>query len=323
MRQCKPARRSPLARDSRGLEDPHLKPSHRLILELLYHYRYATAEILGIAYEAERGRGQKKVRNELSTLFHSGLVERTFFPTGPAGHGSEQYVYTLTTHGARALLDPETFTEVRTRVYNRSREKSVATIPHRIAISTLQLILDHGEPGPALVDFTSDQEDPSARIRVRLDGRFMTFQPDATAVLEWPNGKRSAFFFEIERTHKNRARTDRRFRAYQSYLVEHLQGMRERLDVHGAVAVFVGDTSKRASRLQRIARQALGDLSRRRRPLLYFWHMETWYRSNVVQDPRDPDRVARRQSLAHPRDVLAGSSVLTLEAKERPLFMAT
>ena len=295
-----PARRFPLARDARGLERLRLKPSHRLILSLLFRYRYATTEILALAYEAERGRGQKKVRNELGTLFHAGFVERTFFPTRPAGYGSDQYVYTLTTHGARTLLDPESFAEARTRIYNRCREKSVATIPHRIAVSTLELILDYGELGPELVDFTSDQEDPSARLRTKLDGRLVTFRPDATAIFEWPNGKRSAFFFEIERSHKNRGRTRRRFRAYQSYLVDHLDDVRKRFDVNGAVAVFVGDTTQRASRLQRTALHVLGEVSRRRRPLLYFWDMESWYRTNQAHDLRHPDRIVQRRSLRTP-----------------------
>src|SRR5580765_3513033 len=96
--------RSRLRRDPSGHLRLRLQPRHLRILLLLYHIRYATAEILAILYEAGDGAGSKRLRNDLGNLYHAGFAERWYHSSQLPGLGSTQYVYAITSRGARAIL---------------------------------------------------------------------------------------------------------------------------------------------------------------------------------------------------------------------------
>lgn len=304
------------------LGDFKLQPSHRLMLELLLHYRYGTTELIGHAYNALRGRGLSAVRHELGRLYHAGYLERFYYSENPSGIGSSQFVYTLTPQGARAILSPDDYGAVRQQVYNRLRAK--ANVPHCLAISTLQLILDLGCSGPEILEFSADQEHQDTRVKVNLppSGEEVVVWPDASALFQWPNGGRSLYLFEVERTHKNRQRTRRRIGAYASYLTENLEPLRQGRGIDGAVVVFVADTDRRCLLLRQAAEDTLGELGRQRRPMMLFWSMENWYQALAQRDPRLPDQRAVRRVLAPPKQILSQSTFVTFEGKLRPLFLS-
>ncbi len=310
-------------RSPEGLGEFRLLPSHRNILRLLFHFRYGTTELIGRAYEALRGRGQSLVRHELGRLYHAGYAERFYHSERPPGVGSSQYVYTLTPKGAREVLDSEDYSAHRQQVYNRQRSKS--NVPHCLAISTLQLILELGCRDPEVMEFSADQEHQDTRVKVALpeSGEEVVVWPDARVAFEWATGGRSLYLFEVERSHKNRQRTMRRISAYAAYLTDHLEAVKAAHSVDGVVVVFVADTDQRCVLLRRAAEDAVGGYGRQKRPMMLFWSMENWYRSSPNKVERMPRGVSSRRALIEPQEIISSETFVTFEGKLRPLFLST
>ncbi len=304
-----------------ALDEPFaLALSHRRMLQALYRYRYLTAPLLGLVYGAESGtgRGLKHVRNELGRLFHHGYVVRHSAP--PSGHGSEQFVYTLTKRGAQAILDDEEYAVVRHQVYNR--EAPQRHYAHHVAISTLQVLLELGGAPWSVESFSSDHEDPKrTQVRVALpSGSSATVWPDASVVIRFPNEQQALYLFEIERTRKQNPRTDDRFRAYAAHLAAGLERIKERHRVNNAVAVFVVPTEEDLRRLSARALEVLRAEAPQPRPMFLFWNMESWYSEETVQRTRNGRAdVAVVRGLRPPAEVLAEENVTNIAGKPRRL----
>ncbi len=299
-----------------------LQPRHTRILILLYHIRYATAEILALLYAAGSGAGSKRVRNDLGDLYHAGYAERWYYPSHVSGFGSEQYVYAITTRGARAVLPPRLYTAQASSLWHRAQKKAASTIPHRLAISKLHAILAVGCTGtPEMTTFLRDQTHPDLRVSVRLPGesRRTTIQPDAGAVLAWPDGRKTLYLVEIDLTHRNRSRATRRFQAYHAYLTAHAAELKRRFGVDGAAALFVGDSRRRADHLREMARDVFVKTPRRRRPRVLFWATEHWHEVVLIADSRY-ETARPRKAIRAPGRILSERTVRTLEGQERQLF---
>lgn len=314
-------RRSRLHRDPTGSPHFRLQPRHHRILLLLYHIRYATAELLAILYESGAGAGGKRVRNDLGDLYHAGYAERWYYPSRFSGFGSEQYVYTITPRGARFVLPAALYTRESRSIWHRSQRKAASTIPHRLAISELHLILSLGcTDSPRLVRFDRDQiRSLTFTVRLPLHDRDTTIRPDAGVVFEWPDGGKALYLVEIDISHRNRVRASRRFEAYHTYLTTHARDLKRAFHVDAAAALFIGDSCERADYLRRLARATFGRTPRRDRPHTLFWAIEHWHETAMVADRRYALERPRRMILP-PAHILNSQTVRTLEGRERRLF---
>ncbi len=299
-----------------------LRPRHHRILALLYHIRYATAEILGLLYEAGTGAGSKRVRNDLGDLYHAGYAERWYYPSHFSGFGSEQYIYAIAPRGARAILPSELYTRESSSLWHRAQRKATSTIPHRLALSKLHAIFAVGcSNSPKMLNFFRDQTHPHLKITVRLPGddRSATIRPDAGVVFKWPDGRKTLYLVEIDLTHRNRARATHRFQAYHVYLTRHATELKRRFQVDGAAALFIGDSSERARHLRQLALPIFGQTARRRRPRVLFWATEHWHEVRMVSDKRYRSDRPRKVMLP-PAITLSRETVRTLEDRQRRLF---
>lgn len=317
----KPRRRCRLRRASSASRFFQIQPRHLRILLLLYHIRYATAEILAILYEAGGSTGSKRVRNDLGDLYHAGYAARWHYPSRSAGFGSEQYVYAITPRGARAILPNTLYARESSSLWHRSQPKAPSTIPHRLAISELHTIFAVGcSDTPRMERFYRDHAH-ELRIKVRLSGHdgTTTIQPDAGVVFQWPDGRRTLFLVEIDLTHRNRARAVRRFQAYHAYLTSRDAELKSQFHVDGAALLFVADSHDRADHLRRLAQDVFAQTPRRRRPSIFFWGVECWHEIAMVADGRYMDARPRRV-MRPPGAILDAPTVRTLDGRARQLF---
>jgi len=257
--------------------------SARLILEILYRYRYLTSELMGIVYEHDRGRGASQVRHHLRQLFDYGLIERFH---RPAERGSTQYVYTLSVEGAHLVVPDEDWPLERRRIYNRARGRH--DYEHLLAVSLLQVLWDLGSPlledafrtAAYWVDKDGDAEHVRNSFTVRVEGKAVTLRPDTTAViLQRRDGQvfYRPVFFEIERTHKNLERTRQRFLAYHALLTDQHAVVSKVVKKElgqvplNAQLVFVAAHHDHALSLWRTARTCLGLDGRGRNQVPDIW----------------------------------------------------
>jgi hypothetical protein len=312
-----------------ALDQPFtLTASHAKMLEALHRYRYLTAPLLGVAYGAENGdgRGLKHVRNELGRLFHHGYVAR--HPTPLSGHGSEQYVYTLSKRGARAILEEADYAAARHHVYNR--ESPQRHYEHHIALSTLQLILDLGGQDWTLARFRSDER--RERFRAALgDGREVPVQPDAWATIRHRDGQQTLYLFEVDLASKNNARTEDRCAAYALHLTRELDRLKKREGVNNAVAVFVEPDEDQIKRMLTVSIRTFATLglSRRSAPLFLFWNMEDWFEPKEFTRRQHVGTAAERTRrwtvpwLRSPREILTEPSLANVRGESRLLVQST
>lgn len=305
--------RRPRSRAVPDSEPLAITPSRRRVLELLARYRYLSADLLGHAYSTRNGRGEKHARNLLSGLFHNRMVRRYYHPTRPAGEGSDQYVYTLGPDGARVVMARDEWVAQRAAIYRRGEEKR--NYDHQLAVSTLQLILEHAEQAWELDEFVSDHEDQEAQFTVDAPGLGkQTLWPDAEAILRFPNGARALYLFEVDRAHRSHRRTDQRFRGYAALMSgRSLERIKATRGVTGIVAVFV---EPGPAKVRSLIIRAHGLMSRETipspRPLFLFWNSDGWYKKD------GEGRRLRRAS-----EILAEDGVLTLNGKRRQLIQVS
>lgn len=270
--------------------------SGRRILELLYGYRYLTSELIGMLYEAQRGRGASQVRHHLRQLYDYGLVEKFY---RPAERGSTQYVYTLSVEGAHLIVPDEDWPSERRRVYNRTRGRQ--DYEHLLAVSLLQVLWDLGSPKferlfrteAYWVDKDGDAEHVRNSFTARLGRELATVRPDTTALIAHrARGFYRPLFFEIERTHKNLERTRLRFRVYDELLTKQHPAVAEvfkrevdKVPEKGMV-VFVAANRRHAETLRQVANNTLGLAERGKKttPDMWFTSLEELF---VEQDGRE------------------------------------
>lgn len=292
--------------DSRPLA---ITASRRRVLELLAHYRYLSADLVGRAYSAGNGRGEKHARNLLGGLFHNGLVRRYYHATRPAGEGGDPYVYSLGPDGARVVLAHKEWVAERASIYRRGEEKQ--NYDHHLAVSILQLILEHGKQSWELEEFTSDHEDQDSQVVVEVPGLGKrTLWPDAQAILRLPNGARALYMFEVDRSRRSHRRTDERFRGYGALVSgRSLEKIRAARRVTGVVVVFVEPGAEKVRNLILRSHGLIADGTiPPPRPHFLFWDSEAWF-----------ERDAERRRLRAPNQILAEDSLLALNGKRRQL----
>ena len=279
------------------------------MLELLARYRYMTANLLAHAYSTSNGRGEKHARNQLSGLFHNGLVRRHYHATRPPGDGGDSYVYSLAPEGARIVLTRDEWSAQRASIYRRGEEKT--NYDHQLAVGVLQFILEHAGQSWTLDEFTSDHEDQATRIVVDVPGlRKRTLWPDAEAILGFDNGGRALYLFEINRSRRSHPRTDERFRTYAALVSgRSLERIKSTRHVSGVVVVFVEPGAAKVRSLILRAHGLIADGTiPPPRPLFLFWDSDRW-RESANESSR----------LRTPSKVLAEDGVLTLNGKRRQL----
>jgi hypothetical protein len=305
--------RKPRGRAVPDAEPLAITPSRRRVLELLARYRYLSADLLGHAYSTRNGRGEKHARNLLSGLFHNHLVRRYYHPTRPAGDGSDQYVYSLGPDGARAVMARDEWLAQRAAIYRRGEEKRI--YDHLLAVSTLQLILEHGRQPWELEEFVSDHEDQEAHYVVDVPGLGkQKLWPDAEAIVRFPNGARALYLFEVDRAHRSHRRTDQRFRGYAALMTGRSSDkIKTARGVTGIVAVFVEPgAAKVRSLIIRAHGLMTGGTIPPPRPLFLFWNSDAWF------EKHDGGRRLRRAT-----EILADDSVLGLNGKRRQLVQVS
>jgi hypothetical protein len=306
--------RPPRSRKPRNRAVPDSGPlaitgSRRRVLELLAHYRYLSADLVAHAYSAKHGRGEKHARNLLGGLFHNGFVRRYYHATRPAGDGGDSYVYSLGPSGARLVLADDEWAAQRASIYRRGELKE--NYDHQLAVSILQLILEHGEQPWELEDFLADHETQDAQFMVDVPGLGRrTIWPDAEVVLRLANGARVLYMFEIDRSRRSHRRTDERFRGYSALLSgRSLERIRVARGVTGVVVVFVEPgPAKVRSMILRAHNLAAAGAIPPPRPNFLFWNSETWFEQD-----------GERRRLRIPSQILAEESVLALNGKRRRL----
>jgi hypothetical protein len=292
--------------DPEQLPPFELGESHRRMLQLLHRYRYLTASLLALAYSQERGRGRSHVENELGKLYHRGYVERFYYSTRPAGYGSDAFVYSLAPKGGHEILDEHgKYKSARLALYNRAKPK--ANYPHHLAVSTLQLILELGA-GPWKLDAFYADDAEQTKFTVTVDHRRHTYYPDALAVLRFPNGKRSGYFFELDLVHRNEKLLDARFKAYTEHLTANRDDLRGAHGIRGAATVFVVPSEHELVRTIERAHEALDDWGRKDRPVFLFWNLESWYHATKTG-----------RGLNEPRQILAADNAVTIAGNPRRL----
>lgn len=173
---------------------------------------------------------------------------------------------------------------------------------------------------PKMERFYRDQAH-ELRLTVRLPGhhRDTTIQPDAGVVFAWPDGRKTLYLVEIDLTHRNRARSGRRFQAYHTLLKTRAAELESRFHVDAAALLFVGDSRDRADHLRRLARDIFSRTPRRRRPPVLFWSVDHWHEFRMVADSRYQSERPRRIILP-PADILNRETVRTLQGRDRRLF---
>jgi hypothetical protein len=304
-----PARLPKIRRaDPEQLAPFELGESHKRMLRLLHRYRYLTAPLLALGYSQERGRGRSHVENELGKLYHREYVHRFYYSTRPTGYGSDAFVYTLARRGAHSILDAGEYTATRHAIENRAKPKR--NYQHHLAIATLQLILDLGADPWTVEAFHSDDVEET-KFTATVDRRHRTYYPDALAVLRYPNGKRSGYFFEVDLAHKAEARLDGRFTAYAEYLTAHRRDLKTAHGIAGAVVVFVVPTEQQLDRALERAHKSLASWGRKERPVFLFWNLESWYTTTE-----------KGRALKDPQRILAAESVATIAGNPRRLVNA-
>jgi hypothetical protein len=305
--------RKPRGRAVPDAEPLAITPSRRRVLELLARYRYLSADLLGHAYSTRNGRGEKHARNLLSGLFHNRLVRRYYHPTRPAGEGSDQYVYSLGPEGARAVMARDEWLAQRAAIYRRGEEKRI--YDHLLAVSTLQLILEHAGQSWEIEEFVSDHEDQEARFVVEVPGLGkQTLWPDGEAIVRFPNGARALYVFEVDRAHRSHRRTDQRFRGYAALMSgRSLDKIKSARGVTGVVAVFVepGAAKVRSLIIRAHDLMTSGTIPAPR-PLFLFWNSDAWF---------EKDGEGRR--LRRASDILADDGLLGLNGKRRQLVQVS
>lgn len=273
------------------------RTSGRLILQLLYRYRYLTSELLGMLYEADRGRGASHVRHHLRQLYDYGFVEKFY---RPAERGSTQYVYALSVEGAHLVVPTEDWPAERRRVYNRARGRQ--DYEHLLAVSLLQVLWDLGSS--AFEDqfrtwaYWADKEGDAEHVRNSFTVTLVdavgpaeresnvTVRPDTTVLIAHrARGFYLPIYFEIERTHKNLDRTRQRFRAYDQLLTRQHGVAAEvfKREVgkvpEKGMAVFITASRRHAETLRQVAWSTLrlDERGKQKTPDIWFTSLEEFF----------------------------------------------
>lgn len=300
--------------------------SRRRVLELLHRYRYLTPRMIALAYDTDRARKaglSSHVRQELAALWKHGLIERYYDGKRPTGQGSEEYIYTLSPQGGRRVLDKETYSQHRQKIFRRSKREQ-GNYDHHLALTSLQLILELGASGWSVGSFRPDERTPASRFTVPGQG---THQPDAWVQFILPSEVRPLYLFEVDLEHKNNQRTDQRFAAYAEYLTSpETARMLQREDATYAAAVFVVRGETEIERMLERAITVLQDRPRRQLPQFFFWNMEGWYESRRMnrREAVGTDNQRTREwtitTVRDPRAILAEPPLCDLHGKPRWLL---
>lgn len=298
--------------------------SRRRILELLHRYRYLTPRLLALAYSNGGDRASSHVRHELATLTKHDLVARHYDSKRPRGQGSDQYIYTLSPYGGRAVLEREDYSRSRHQIFHRS-QRAQGNYDHHLALSELQLILELGADGWTVESFRADERTPQSRFTAQLPGGVKhTNQPDAWVTFRLPSGQRPLYLFEIERERKNNRRTAQRLAAYAAYLTSRdAEKMLEREGATYVAAVFIAANESEVERHLEYAATAVNNWPRRERPQFFFWNREDWYeerrlqRREAVGTPNQRTREWTVNTLRSPQAILREQQVCDIHGKLR------
>jgi len=283
----------------------------RTVLGLLLKYRYLTRELLEPLYARERGgKGEGEVRNHLTRLYRYGYVERFFRPT-EHGLGSRQYVYTVTGEGAREVLGAEEWEQAQWRIRKLLRHRR--DYEHPLAVSLFHVLWNLGcEEKPARDGFRTelywqDREgegsprDPMNRFEVRVGGKRIRIDPDTTVLLgvfHPEPGFYRPLFVEIERTHKNRERLQRRFRAYrelvagQSRAADAVFGKalgKDRFRAEEGSVLFIAADQRHRDQLRQVAHETVG-FSAKHGPDFWFLTLSDLFDVRIEGDLRTGDQ---------------------------------
>jgi hypothetical protein len=235
------------------------------ILEILYEYRYLTADMLALIYDAANQGGFYTVRSLVTKLWRAGFIERHFRPAPE--YGSSQFVYTLTIKGARTVIPSKDWPSEAKAMENLARHKS--NYEHALSTSLVRLLWNLGCDQFAETftteeiwrDLEGDAEHTRNEFIAEVDGREVPVRPDTTVLIA--HQKRDynrPIFFEIQRTHRNLARLRQRLLAYEYLLSaegEHVvQDVFERelgIVPSRGMAVYIAATEHDAQRLRDFA----------------------------------------------------------------------
>lgn len=323
-----PQRSRSVRPDPATLKPLKLTGSRRRILELLHRYRYLTPRLLTLAYDAERARDaglSSHIRQELKALWWHSLIDRHYQGKRPTGQGSDEYIYAISLTGGRCVLDRETYSRDRHKIFGRSQREQ-GNYDHHLALSSLQLILELGAAEWGVESFRADERTPASRFTVRLAGEHHTRQPDAWVTLALPSGQRPLYLFELDLVRKNNRLTSARFEAYATHLTgPGLPKMLAREDASYAAVVFIAPNEAEVERFLEAAAPIVGRWSRRDRPQFLFWNIEDWYEQQAMARREAVGTAAERtrqwtiNALRSPRQILEALEVCDIHGKPRRL----
>lgn len=336
---------------SKWREQPRpLTASRRRILELLHQYRYLTPRLLTLAYSWGNGamrHGQSHIRHELGQLCREGLVARHHDLRRRTGDGSQELIYVLTTNGAKAILDPTSYSSVRHLIYRRS-DRQRGNYRHHLALSELQLVLELGGSPWRVETFKTDEHRSQFRLglpaidvpvagplgQVRaIGGELRGLQPDARVLVRFPSGQRTLFLFDVDLQRRANARLDTRTLAYHVLLSRHLDELKSAYAVNNAVVVFVASDEREIEHLRlraiHVVRSARSVAGLAAQPLFLFWDRKGWFSTETLRrrlrvgTPNERERIWSVSVLQDPRGILAAQAVRTLSGKARRLIQTS
>jgi len=227
------------------------------IIGLVWEYRFLNSEQIQALVDGS----DQVILRRLQKLYHHGYLDRPISQivfSNPL-FGPQKMVYGLGDKGADLLV--EEYGRDRGKIVWREKNKEVKEqyIQHTLMISEfracLTLALKDNPVVKELLWLREDTKELKQDVYFLEEGRKrrLTIVPDGFFLIERPQGKKDAFFFEADRSTMTNARFLNKMRAYWLW---HKQGGHHKLSIDSFRVLTLTTTKRRMDNLIDVAKQA-------------------------------------------------------------------